>query len=86
LIRGSWRWAFLAGAHLAEILAKRFGYLPFLLCDEATLAERLREMVEDLQLRAQMEDLGWYHVNRYHDEAKVAAQLVGIYDRAMALR
>lgn len=72
------------GRHIVELLANRFGYLPFFLADETNLHDRIVELATDEALQAHFSELGSYHVNRYHDEAKVAKQLVGIYERALA--
>ena len=71
------------GTHLLERLASLWGYLPFLAATEATLADRMAELRDDPDLAQQTARAGVYHANRWHDSAKVAAQLVQVYRRAI---
>lgn len=72
------------GRYLIQTMARRFGYLPFLVAEAETLRERIVELMTDHGLAQLIGSAGLYHVNRYHDEAKVAKQLVDIYERALA--
>lgn len=72
------------GRYLIQTMAKRFGYLPFLVADAETLRDRIVDLMTDQALAEHVAEIGSYHVIRYHDEAKVAKQLIGIYERALA--
>ena len=61
---------------------RRFGYLPFHHATEATIYDALRELCDSVALREQYGQIGRAHVERYHDDAKVVAQLQSIYRRA----
>jgi glycosyltransferase involved in cell wall biosynthesis len=60
-----------------------YGYLPFLLTDQSRLRQRISEMAADPVLRKHFGALGRFHVEKYHDEAKVAAKLVKVYESAL---
>lgn len=68
---------------ILNLMQYTFGYLPFYLTDQSRLRSRIEDMVNDERLRRDFGELGRYHVNRWHDEAKVVARLAEIYERAI---
>lgn len=71
-----------AGRHLPEMMAKMWGYLPFLLAEPGTLQERLADACETAGPLAR--EAGRHHIEAYHDEAVVAWRLARIYDEVAA--
>jgi hypothetical protein len=67
---------------IIDLMRSEFGYLPFALATTDTLVDVLGEML-DPDVRKDWGMVGRIHVQKYHDEAKVAKQLVGIYQRAL---
>jgi hypothetical protein len=68
---------------ILNLMQYTFGYLPFYLTDQSRLRSRIEDMMNDERLRRDFGEMGRYHVSKWHDEAKVAAQLVQIYERAI---
>jgi glycosyltransferase involved in cell wall biosynthesis len=68
---------------ILNLMIYTFGYLPFYLTDGSRLRQRLEDMIRDERLRQEFGRLGRYHVDRWHDEVKVADQLVKVYERAL---
>lgn len=62
---------------------RRFGFLPFHHATPETIYDALRELVESPELRKRYGQLGHSYVRTYHDDAKVVAQLQGLYHRAL---
>jgi hypothetical protein len=78
----------IAGAYdrrIIDLMLNLFDYLPFLLATPETLRERIEHM-KDPEVRRTVAAVGTAHVERWHDEAKVATRLAAIYERAMAMR
>ena len=65
----------------AEML-RRFGTLPFMEATEATIEQALEALIVSPDLRAEYGARGRAHVERFHDDAKVVAQLQEIYRAA----
>jgi hypothetical protein len=61
-----------------------WGELPFLEASERTLEARLEALIRDPELRTKWGAKGRAHVERFHDESKVVAQLQDIYRSAPA--
>ena len=70
---------------ILHLIMSRFGNLPFLLANPDNLGAWL-EFMKDPVNRKESSEVGTRFVEQYHDEAKVARQLVTIYERAMAMR
>jgi hypothetical protein len=68
-----------------DLMLNLFGDLPFLLANEHTLGEQLEHM-RDPEVRRLFAAAGTAHVERWHDESKVARQLDLIWQKAMAMR
>lgn len=69
-------------ARILELMEQTFDYLPFVRADDTNLRDAL-ELLLDQQERKKWGEIGRYHVERYHDEVKVAKQLVGIYEQIL---
>lgn len=69
-------------ANVVDAMHKQIGYLPFYLTTPSTVASRLREIVEDGDLRDQYRVIGEQYVNDFHDERKVVEQWQSIYEEA----
>lgn len=65
-------------------MLERFGELPFYEASEDTLEAALEALVADADLRRTYAERGLAHARRFHDEAVVVEQLVGIYANAPA--
>lgn len=65
---------------LAE-MERRFGGLPFVLADEGTIYEALRQLAEPAERQAWAER-GDRHVRRFHDASVVVPQLQRVYEAA----
>jgi len=66
-----------------EEMQSRFGELPFYVADEDTIYDALKAMT-DKDTRDEYGQRGLRHVQRFHDDAKVVAQLQDVYTRAAA--
>lgn len=69
---------------IGERMESIIGYLPFYRCTPSTVAERLREIVEDAELRAAYGEVGRTYVNDFHDEYYVVEQWKSIYEEALS--
>lgn len=69
---------------IADHMQSIIGYLPFYRCTPSTVGERLREIVEDADLRREYGQIGEEYVNAFHDERKVVEQWKGIYQEALS--
>lgn len=75
----------IGGAEDPRILALMrdiFGDLPFVLADRGTLGDALRLLLDPAE-RRRWGEIGRSHVAEYHDEARVARQLAGIYEQML---
>ncbi|HUX71503.1 MAG TPA: hypothetical protein VMV41_13385 [Cellulomonadaceae bacterium] len=68
-----------------DLMQRTFGNLPFLLANEGTLPGMVAYM-RDPEARAASAAVGQFIVEWWHEEAKVAARLVGIYEKARSMR
>jgi hypothetical protein len=77
----------LAGAQPATLaeMERRFASLPFYRATEGTIYDRLKELVQSADLRAEYAERGLAHVRRFHDERVVVDQLKAIYRRAAGM-
>lgn len=73
-----------ADATLVE-MRRRFGELPFVVADEGTIYEALRELA-DPATRLEWARRGRVHVERFHSEAAGVAMLRAVYERAQSRR
>lgn len=62
-----------------DAMRKAWGGLPFYEATEGTLTERIREMVQSADLRAEWAGRGMDHVRKYHDEKPALAKLAELY-------
>ena len=74
-----------ASQPIIDLMMATFGNLPFLLADSGTLPGMLSYM-RDPEARAASAAVGQSIVEEWHEESKVAARLVGIYEKAQAMR
>lgn len=70
---------------ILDLMVELFGRLPFLLATTETLHEKILELAQP-EVWTEIAAAGTAHVERWHDEAKVAKQLVAVYEKAMAMR
>ena len=70
---------------IIDELLRRFDYLPFLMATPETLRDVIVHAL-DPDVRKTVATVGTAHVERWHAEDRVARQLVGIYEKAIALR
>lgn len=70
-------------ANVADLMRQTIGYLPFYMCTPSTVQERLREIVENADLRREYAAIGEEYVHDFHDERKVVAQWQDIYREAV---
>ena len=60
------------------------GKLPFHVATETTIAERLRELVEDAKLRKAVATAGQRHAERFHSEKAAVERLAAVYALALS--
>ena len=70
---------------IIDLMSAKFDYLPFLLATPETLRDRLEHLL-DPDVQRLVASVGREHVERWHDEGRVARQLVEIYAKTLALR
>lgn len=71
-----------ADGAVRERMLDLFGELPFHESSEATIETRLEELIVDAEQRQQWADRGRRHVQRFHDEQAVVADLEAVYAQA----
>ena len=69
--------------NVADLMQQTIGYLPFYRTTAATLNDRLKEIVEDADLRWEYAKIGNDYVKHFHDERKVVGEWQDIYREAM---
>ena len=70
---------------VADLMLRSWGNLPFMLATPWTLPWTM-EFFKDPANRAASAAVGTWFVEQYHEESRVAAQLVRVYERARAMR
>jgi hypothetical protein len=64
------------------LMVERFGRLPFVEATEQTIEQALERLIQSEQMRAEYSAIGLAHVQRFHDDRVVVAQLQDIYAAA----
>jgi len=68
------------------LMVERFGTLPFMEANEGTIEEALEALITSHEARAEYRAKGTAHVETFHDDATVVAQLSDIYRNAPPTR
>ncbi len=70
---------------ILPLMNESWGYLPFYPTDGERIGDAIEDMLDEKQRRI-WAMVGSEHVHRFHDDRKVVARLLKIYERAITLR